>query len=384
MKIILVGPSNRFHGGISSYLEVTAKSLAKQGHSVGLVLFDRLIPSFLYPGKDRINRNPRLDFEEERISTLHVMNYYNYAIPKRAKRRIKDFEPDFAIIHWWTFAVFPMSWAISRFLRICDCPIIYEMHEVIDQNDARVPLVSRISRGLGGRVLRSANKIAVHAQTDFELNRSHYGINEERMEIIPLANINKYGERESKITSRTKMSISQDSVILFFGLIREYKGVLPLIESFEKMENSDSVFLLIVGEIWDQKSAIMKAIRESPKSENIRLIDRFVDDSEISTIFSTADVLAMPYSRASQSAVGSIAMSYGIPVVAFDVGGLKDSISRYGNGLMVFPGDTDEFSKSLEVAINMPIQESGGFDIDGVMRNWVDLGKGLLKEKMDR
>ena len=80
MNIILVGPSNRFHGGISSYLEVTAKSLASQGHSVGLVLFDRLIPRLLYPGKERVNLNPNLEFEEEGISTLHVMNYYNFLI----------------------------------------------------------------------------------------------------------------------------------------------------------------------------------------------------------------------------------------------------------------------------------------------------------------
>ncbi len=375
MNIILVGPSNRFHGGISSYLEVTAKSLASQGHSVGLVLFDRLIPRFLYPGKERVNPNPNLEFEEEGISTLHVMNYYNFLIPKKSKKRIRDFEPDFAIIHWWTFAVFPMSWLISRFLRKCRCPLVYEMHEVIDQNDARIPLVSRVSKSLGGKVLRSADKIAVHARSDFELNMSHYGINEELMLTIPLANISKFGERESKITSREKLSISQDSVILFFGLIREYKGVLPLIDSFEKMQGGDSTCLLIVGEIWDQKSAIIETIKKSPRSDNITLIDRFVDDSEISTIFSSADVLAMPYSRASQSAVGSIAMSYGIPVVAFDVGGLKDSISSYGNGLMVSPGDTDEFSKCLDIGIKMPIQESGGFHVDDVMREWVDLGK---------
>ena len=135
MNIILVGPSNRFHGGISSYLEVTAKSLASQGHSVGLVLFDRLIPRLLYPGKERVNLNPNLEFEEEGISTLHVMNYYNFLIPKKSKKRISDFEPDFAILHWWTFAVYPMSRLISRFLRKSGCPIFYEMHEVIDQND---------------------------------------------------------------------------------------------------------------------------------------------------------------------------------------------------------------------------------------------------------
>ena len=67
MKVILVGPSNRFHGGISSYLEVTAMGLANAGHEVGLILLDRLLPRFLYPGKGRLNDDPSLDYEHENI-----------------------------------------------------------------------------------------------------------------------------------------------------------------------------------------------------------------------------------------------------------------------------------------------------------------------------
>ena len=74
MRVILVGPSNRFHGGISSYLEVSATGLANAGHEVGLVLLDRLVPRFLYPGKGRLNDDPSLDYEHGNINTLHVMN----------------------------------------------------------------------------------------------------------------------------------------------------------------------------------------------------------------------------------------------------------------------------------------------------------------------
>jgi glycosyltransferase involved in cell wall biosynthesis len=352
--------------------------LARQGHEVGVIFFDRLIPSVLYPGRKRLNNNPDLEFEFENISTLHVMNYYNLGISKKSKKRIVDFKADFSIIHWWTFAIFPMTSMVSRFLNSIRCPVIFEMHEVIDQNDARIPLVSGASRLMGGRILRRSAKIIAHSESDLDLIGSHYNIPRESLEKIPLANYSKFGSRISKELAREKLAINQESVILFFGLIREYKGVLTLIDAFERME-VDSTLLLIVGEIWDQKREILQAIEKSPKKENIRLIGRFVDDSEISTIYSAADVLAMPYTRASQSAVGSVAMDFGVPITAFAVGGLTDSLADYTNGFLVEPGNVDQFASTLESAKNMEIQGPGGFEVDNVMREWCRVGNDLLE-----
>ena len=107
MKVILVGPSNRFHGGISSYLEVTAMGFADAGHEVGLILLDRLAPGFLYPGKGRLNDDPSLDYEHENINTLHVMNYYDLTIPRKARMSIAEFNPDIAIIPLVDLCSFP-------------------------------------------------------------------------------------------------------------------------------------------------------------------------------------------------------------------------------------------------------------------------------------
>ena len=195
MKVILVGPSNRFHGGISSYLEVIAEGLSKEGHQVGLILLDRLLPRFLYPGKNRLNDNPMLDFDSENIETMHVMNYYDLSISRKTRMRISDFDPDFAIVHWWTFAVYPMLSKVMGALTKIGCPSFMEMHEVIDQNDSRVPFVSSISRVLGKRLLGKTKNVVVHSEADRELVSTHFRISEEGVRVIPLANYSKFGSK---------------------------------------------------------------------------------------------------------------------------------------------------------------------------------------------
>jgi len=377
MKIILVGPSNRFQGGISSYLEYTALQLAEEGNEVGIIFFDRLLPSFLYPGRDRLNENPTLSFDHENIETLFVMNYYGILVPSEAKEKIAAFNPDFVIFHWWTFAVFPMIKRVARIMSDFRYRYYFEIHEVIDQNDSRIPMVSRISRMLGGRLLNRGSALVAHSSTDVKQISSHYGVEPDKVKVIPLANINLYGPRSSKAEAREKLGIDHRKVILFFGLIRKYKGVLELIRAFEGAVGTEDTLLLIVGEIWDEKNSIMSAKNESVRKKDILLIDRFVKDSEISTIYSSADVLAMPYSRASQSAVGGIAMEYGIPIVAYSVGGLKEALDNYDNGYLIDSGNTNQFSAGLAEGINRSLlPSSGGNNVKDIIKAWIELDGG--------
>jgi len=126
------------------------------------------------------------------------------------------------------------------------------------------------------------------------------------------------------------LGIKEKFVILFFGLIRPYKGVEYLIEAFEKLpeEILGNSRLLIVGEIWEDKD-VVKKIGESKIREKITFINRYVPDEEVSLYFSAGDVLVLPYLRASQSGVAHIAMTFGLPIIATKVGGLFESLSNY-------------------------------------------------------
>jgi glycosyltransferase involved in cell wall biosynthesis len=115
--------------------------------------------------------------------------------------------------------------------------------------------------------------------------------------------------------------------ILFFGLIRPYKGLELLIEAVRDLD----VKLLVVGEVWEDDTIIEK-LTNNPKIEFIR---GYVDDIRIPAYFNRADVLVLPYLRASSSGVAHIGMSFGLPIVYTDVGGLRESMRGYEGGICV-------------------------------------------------
>ena len=127
------------------------------------------------------------------------------------------------------------------------------------------------------------------------------------------------------------LGIKEKFVILFFGLIRPYKGVEYLIEAFEKLpeEILGNSRLLIVGEIWEDKD-VVKKIGESKIREKITFINRYV-----------------PYLRASQSGVAHIAMSFGLPIIATKVGGLFESLSNY-EGANFVEANAESIAKALQ------------------------------------
>jgi glycosyltransferase involved in cell wall biosynthesis len=115
--------------------------------------------------------------------------------------------------------------------------------------------------------------------------------------------------------------------VLFFGLIRPYKGLELLIEAVRDLD----VKLLVVGEVWEDDSIIEKL----ETLHNCEFIRGYVDDIDIPNYFNRADILILPYTRASSSGVAHIGMSFGIPIVYTDVGGLKESMRSYIGGVCV-------------------------------------------------
>ncbi len=149
--------------------------------------------------------------------------------------------------------------------------------------------------------------------------------------------------------AKESLSIEEEFVILSFGLIRRYKGIPHLIEAFEGFpeEIAQKSRLLIVGEVWEDRKELLEQIEKSPYSEKITLVDEYVPDYMIPTYFSAADVLVLPYLRASQSGIAHIGMSFGKPVVVSEVGGLKESMADYKGTFFVRPQNVDDIREQI-------------------------------------
>jgi glycosyltransferase involved in cell wall biosynthesis len=137
------------------------------------------------------------------------------------------------------------------------------------------------------------------------------------------------------------LGIKEELVVLSFGLIRKYKGIPFLIEAFNQLpsELQAKTRLLIVGEIWEDGDELRKLIRDSPVNEKITLVNTYVPDDKIHLYFSAANIVVLPYTRASQSGVAHVAMSFGKPIIVSEVGGLKESMATYSGTHFIEPYD---------------------------------------------
>lgn len=166
-----------------------------------------------------------------------------------------------------------------------------------------------------------------------------------RCVVSPHPLYNHFGEKIDKISARKRLDIGLDKrTILFFGLIREYKGLDLLIEAFSNLD--DSYQLIIAGEPYGSFDKYESMIRNSPNGRNIHSFTRYINDEEVPTFFSASDVCVLPYRSATQSGVSAISYHFEVPMIVTATGGLKEDIGDRGTGLI-----TDPAPQSIALAI---------------------------------
>ncbi|MDW7990203.1 MAG: glycosyltransferase, partial [Archaeoglobaceae archaeon] len=233
-----------------------------------------------------------------------------------------------------------------------------------------------------GRMIRKlSTHFVVHSKSDKEQISRIYKIPEWKISVIPHGLYDHYRNVEN---AKEILKIREEFVILFFGLIRPYKGVKYLIEAFEMLpkELIENSKLLIVGEIWEDEE-VVKRIGESKLRDKITLVNKYVPDEEVSLYFSASDVLVLPYLRASQSGVAHIGMSFGIPIIATRVGGLEESLSEYSGAYFVDP-KAESIAEALQRIYYEPIKSFSApekLKWENLARIWVDLIRNLCKNE---
>lgn len=153
--------------------------------------------------------------------------------------------------------------------------------------------------------------------------------------------------------ARERLGIKNgDKAILFFGRIRPSKGLEYLIAAFQQLSNKHNAYRLVIAGRPDNCesywNAIQNSIAEDARSGRIILRSEFVPDAETEIYFKAADVLVLPYLSIYQSGVLFLAYSFGLPVLASDVGGLKDEIVQGRTGFSFKPEDAVDLAKTIE------------------------------------
>ena len=161
--------------------------------------------------------------------------------------------------------------------------------------------------------------------------------------------------RKSKGEARAALELPTDAkLILFFGFIMPYKGVVHLIDAAAdlKKEFGEGLAVLIVGDIYGEKQPYLDRIAASGAADIIDLIDGFVPDETVEDYFLAADLAVLPYVSATQSGIVQIAYNYDLPVVTTDVGGLPEVVLDGVTGFVVPPEDPGGLARAVSRFFN--------------------------------
>ncbi len=337
MRLAVFGPGATFLSGISYYTARLAAALSER-HEVTVVLFRRMLPTFFFPGRGRVGA-PLADLDYGRARRVEV-DWHNPGTWWAAHRAVKD--ADVWILPWWTASVFHVYLALDLFRR--KPRLAVEFHEVLDPLEARNPGLRLYTRLASALLLRRAAAAVVHSAADRDSVARRFSI---RAEVVPHG---LYGyPRVPREEARRSLSIREPRVLLYFGIVRNYKGLPVLLDAFDRLPEdlARETRLLLVGEPWDDEAALRARIEASPRRDRITWVDRYVSDGEVPLFFGAADLVALPYLRASQSGVAHIAMAQGLPLVLSRVGGLG-ALETYPGTTLVEPGDAAALSAAVE------------------------------------
>jgi glycosyltransferase involved in cell wall biosynthesis len=341
MKVCVVGSGWQFTGGVSHYTCRLTNALADQADT-SAILMRRLLPRFLYPGRKHVGVKVTDIEYDGRVQVYNGVDWYWGTTLAPAIRQLKRLKPDVIVFQWWTGTVAHTYAALAAAARRLDIEVVVEFHEVQDTAELRIPLVGAYTRRVFASVLRNSNAFIVHSEHDRDLLGSIYELSGRPVAVVPHGPFDHYSVERIASEEGTFR-------LLFFGLIRPYKGLKYLVEAFNRLSADEArdFSLTVVGETWEGHTEPLDMIEASPHRDRITVVNRYVSDDEAKEYFARADALVLPYLRSSASGPLHIAMSNGVAVVVSSVGGLTEAAQEYAGAVMVEPEDVDGLVEAL-------------------------------------
>ena len=335
MKLACVAPAPPFRGGIAHFGVRLARELAYK-HALQYINFSFLYPRFLFPGRTQ------LDHSQDSIK------FYSFALLSSISpfswfstgKTISTSENEAVIFHWWHPFLGPCYRGVSSaignsVLKLAVC------HNVLP-HEKNMLSEKAVRFGLSGM-----DGYIVHGQSEEkELSKLFPG---KPILILyhPIYDIFA-GFKISKSIARKAMGINQDrKIALYFGLIRDYKGVEVLLEALELLDGKmDNFKCLIVGEIYSNRKAILSKVKALGR-DKVKLLNRYVPNEDVAKWFRAADIVVLPYISATQSGIIPIAYQCDRPVITTNVGGLPDMVEEGQSGYLIEPNSPSAIADAL-------------------------------------
>ncbi len=345
MKLAFLGPAAPFRGGIVTYYGMLARVLEDRGHHVFWASFRKQYPGFLFPGSEQEGATaPWLDHANNpRFVPWSPVSWW------RTSSDLKRQAPRAVVIKFWIpfFApgFFGVTWLLRRRTEV---RIIYLLDNVIPHE--KYPLgrfLTRLALKQGHGFIAQSDQVRQDLFTVLPDTDPSTVITTPH----PVYDFGKPG-RPRKTASEARDALGLPAaarLVLFFGFIKPYKGVVHLIDAAADLKTrfGDGIQVLIVGDIYGEKQPYLDRIAASGAQQIIQLVDGFVPDEIVEDYFLAADLAVLPYVSATQSGIVQIAYNYDLPVVTTNVGGLPEVVLDGETGFIVPPEDPSALAAAV-------------------------------------
>ena len=320
MKIGILSCFYPFRGGIAQFNASLFGELGRT-NDVRAFNFKRQYPSLLFPGKTQYVTPEDEAVPIESTALLDTADPLSWV---RTARAIKAWHPDVLLLRYWMPWFAPSLGYVARRMAP-GCKVIGILDNVVphERHWFDAPLTRYFLSGLDGCVT-----LCKEVSEDLTALKP-----DARYTVLPHPVYSHFGERLERGEAEKALGLKSGMKnILFFGLIREYKGLDILLEAFNTLGPGHQ--LIIAGEPYGSFDKYRGLIDRSPWKDNIHVFPTYIRDSEVKTYFSAADVTVLPYRSATQSGISSISYHFEVPMIVTAVGGLKETIGDRGTGIV--------------------------------------------------
>lgn len=355
LRLTLLGPIWPYRGGIAHFSQSLAKEMQLRGHQVNAVTFARQYPERLFPGKTQFAEGeaPEGQMAPRLLDSINLFTW------RKTADAIIEQKPDVVLIPYWMSFFAPSLGFVARRLRKAGVRVIGIVHNALP-HERRVG-----DRALGKYFLNACDGLIVMSDKVRRDVESLAASTPLQQVAHPVYDV--FGEAIPKNQARQELNLETVAqTMLFFGFIRQYKGLHVLLDAMPavlaKLPNAK---LVVAGEFYSDEVALRE--KATTSGDAVRFDADYIPDVQVGRYFCAADVVVQPYLTATQSGVAQIAFHFGRPVITTDVGGLAEIVPDGQAGLVVPPDNSDALADAIIRFFEEQMEE--------------DLTKGVLVER---
>ena len=343
-KVVILGSAYPLRGGgLATFNERLAREFMAQGHEVIIYTFSLQYPGILFPGKTQYSdEDPPEGLDiREKVNSINPLNWI------RVGRELKKLRPDLLVIRYWLPFMAPCLGTIAGIVR-------KNKHtRVVAITDNILPHEKRPGDTLLTRYFLKKIHGFVSMTEAVAGDLMKFGVDKSRVALCPHPLYDNFGEPVPSEVARKELGIEYAHyMVLFFGFIREYKGLDLLLKAFARKELRElPVRLLVAGEFYTRPEPYYQLAESLKINDRVIWHTHFIPNNKVRNYFSASDLVAQPYKDATQSGVTQIAYHFEKPMLVTNVGGLPEMVCDGKSGYVVVP-DPEAIASSIARFVN--------------------------------